>query len=100
MRNCQLFRGSPTWHPILLGSDDDKLRAYSDPAVRRKLHEEVVEWRADMQRAGFARNWYDYMWVEAPVLEQCPSCAGWALGNRRGAHDYGTLRQCHPYPSP
>jgi hypothetical protein len=29
-----------------------------------------VEWRADMQRAGFARNWYDYMWVEAPVLEK------------------------------
>ena len=70
MRNCQLFRGSPTWHPILLASDADKLRAYSDPAVRRKLHEEVVEWRADMQRAGFARNWYDYMWVEAPVLEK------------------------------
>ena len=42
MRNCQLF-GSPTWHPILLASDADKLRAYSDPAVRRKLHEEVVD---------------------------------------------------------
>ena len=70
MRNCQLFRGSPTWHPILLGSDDDKLCAYSDPAVRRQLHEEVVAWRADMQRAGFARNWYDYVWVEAPVLEK------------------------------
>src|SRR5262249_51634893 len=68
MRNCQLFRGSPTWHPILLGSDEDKLRAYSDPAVRHKLHEEVVEWRADMQRAGFARNWYDYKWVQSTVV--------------------------------
>src|SRR5215212_583460 len=43
MKNCQVFRGTPTWHPILLASDEEKLRAYSDPAVRRKLHEEVVE---------------------------------------------------------
>ena len=37
MRNVQVFRGSPTWHPILLASDDEKLRAYSDAAVRQKL---------------------------------------------------------------
>ena len=43
MRNCQVFRGSPTWHPILLSSDDEKLKAYADPAIRQKLHEEVVE---------------------------------------------------------
>ena len=30
-RTCQVFRGSPTWHPILLASDDEKLRAYADP---------------------------------------------------------------------
>jgi len=70
MRNCQLFRTSPAWHPILLSSDDEKLRAYSDPAVRRTLHAEVVEWSAAMQGAGFARNWYDYLWVETPVLEK------------------------------
>src|SRR5207237_512256 len=35
MRNCQLFRGSPTWHPILLASDADKLRPSS--AVRTTL---------------------------------------------------------------
>lgn len=70
MRNCQLFRSSPAWHPILLSSDEDKLRAYRDPAVRRMLHEEVVEWSAAMQGAGFARNWYDYLMVETPVLEK------------------------------
>src|SRR5208282_1015896 len=32
MRNCQTFRGAPTWHPILLSSDEEKLRAYGDPA--------------------------------------------------------------------
>jgi N-acyl-D-aspartate/D-glutamate deacylase len=70
MRNCQLFRTSPAWQPILLSSDEEKLRAYSDPAVRRKLHDEVVQWSAAMQGAGFARNWYDYLWVETPVLEK------------------------------
>jgi N-acyl-D-aspartate/D-glutamate deacylase len=68
MRNCQLFRTSPAWQPILLRADEDKLRAYSDPAVRRTLHDEVVQWSAAMQGAGFARNWYDYLWVETPVL--------------------------------
>ena len=32
MRNCQTFRGAPTWHPILLSSDEDKIKAYADPA--------------------------------------------------------------------
>jgi N-acyl-D-aspartate/D-glutamate deacylase len=68
MRNSQAFRGSPTWHPLLLASDAEKLRAYSDPAVRQKLHNEVVEWTVDIPGATLARNWYDYMWVEEPVL--------------------------------
>jgi len=76
MRNCQLFRTSPRWQPLLLSSDEEKLRAYSDPTVRRQLHEEVVEWSAAMQGAGFARNWYDYMWVETPVLEKNKGLTG------------------------
>jgi N-acyl-D-aspartate/D-glutamate deacylase len=91
LRNCQLFRGAPTWHPILLSSDEEKLRAYSDPAVRRKLHEEVVEWRADMQRAGFARNWYDYMWVEAPVLEKNKSLKGQSVHELAQAQGKGII---------
>ncbi len=43
MRNCQVFRGLPTWHPIRRASDEEKLRAYADPAVRDKLHAEAVE---------------------------------------------------------
>ncbi|HEY7490167.1 MAG TPA: amidohydrolase family protein [Candidatus Tectomicrobia bacterium] len=70
MRNAQVFRGSPTWHPILLASDEEKLRAYSDPAVRQKLHNEVVEWQVNIPSANLARNWYDYMWIEEPVLEK------------------------------
>jgi N-acyl-D-amino-acid deacylase len=42
MKNCQVFRGLPTWHPILLSSDEEKMKAYADPVIRAKLHEEAV----------------------------------------------------------
>ena len=70
MRNCQQFRGIPTWHPILLASDEEKLRAYNDPEVRAKLHAEAVEWSVDAPDANVSRNWYDYTWVDEPVLEK------------------------------
>ena len=70
MRNCQQFRGIPSWHPILLASDDDKVRSYSDPEIRRRLHAEAVEWSVEVPEANVARNWYDYMWVDEPVLEK------------------------------
>ncbi len=68
LRNCQQFRGLPTWHPILLESDDEKLRAYSDPQVRDKLHEEAVAWSVEVREANIAKNWYEYMWVDELVL--------------------------------
>src|SRR3954464_331461 len=71
MANTQVFRGSPTWHPILLASDDEKLRAYADPEVRNKLHAEAVERSVPVQGAiGFSKTWWDYMWVNEPVLEK------------------------------
>ncbi len=70
MRNCQLFRGIPTWHPILLSSDEEKLEAYKDPAVRRSLHAEAVEWAVEVPDRNVALNWYDYLWVEETVLEK------------------------------
>jgi hypothetical protein len=42
MKNSQVFRGLPTWHPILLMKDEEKLRLYADPEIRAKLHEEAV----------------------------------------------------------
>jgi len=70
MRNCQVFRGLPTWHPILLASDEEKLRAYADPAVRDKLHEEAVAHSVPVQAVGFSKTWWDYMWLNEPVLEK------------------------------
>ncbi len=76
MRNCQQFRGIPTWHSILLASDEEKLRAYSDPEVRARLHAEAVEWSVDAPDANVSRNWYDYTWVDEPVLEKNSSLKG------------------------
>ncbi|HEX2646585.1 MAG TPA: amidohydrolase family protein, partial [Candidatus Dormibacteraeota bacterium] len=69
MRNCQVFRGLPTWHPILLMSDEEKLRLYADPEIRAKLHEEAVVSKPD-SAVGFSKTWWNYMWVNEPVLEQ------------------------------
>jgi N-acyl-D-aspartate/D-glutamate deacylase len=81
MKNCQVFRGTPTWHPILLASDDEKLRAYSDPAVRRKLHEEVVEHKGTkLPAAGYSLKWWDYMWVEEPKLPKNKALKGKTIG--------------------
>ena len=80
MKNCQVFRGSPTWHPILLAADDEKLAAYADPAVRQKLHEEVVEHRVEVPAAGYSREWYNYLWVEAPALEKNQGLKGKTIG--------------------
>jgi N-acyl-D-aspartate/D-glutamate deacylase len=71
MHNCQVFRGLPTWHPILIASDEEKLRAYADPAVRDKLHAEAVERSVPATGAiGFSRTWWDYMWVNEPAQER------------------------------
>src|SRR6202035_3205847 len=80
MRNCQVFRGSPTWHPILLSSDAGKLRAYDHPAIPQKLHEEVVEHKVDVPAAGYSREWYNYMWVETPALEKNQALKGKTIG--------------------
>jgi len=65
MRNTQAFRGVPTWHPILFASDEEKLKAYADPAVRDKLHVEVVEWVAEIVgNTTLSKHWPDTMSVE------------------------------------
>src|SRR5258705_1279674 len=65
MRNCQVFRSMPTWLPILQAPDDDKLRAYRDPAVRVKLRAEV---EAPLNPdSTFSKRW-DLMIVEEPKL--------------------------------
>ncbi|PYO03428.1 MAG: hypothetical protein DMD91_01100 [Candidatus Rokuibacteriota bacterium] len=65
MKNCQVFRSMPTWLPILQGSDEEKLRAYRDPATRTKLRAEVdAPLTPD---STFSKRW-DLMIVEEPQL--------------------------------
>jgi N-acyl-D-aspartate/D-glutamate deacylase len=69
MKNSQVFRGLPTWHPILLKSDAEKLRLYADPEIRAKLHEEAVVNKPD-SAVGISKTWWNYIWVNQPVLEK------------------------------
>ncbi len=55
----------PTWLPILQGSDEDKLRAYRDPATRAKLRAEVDA--PITPDSTFSKRW-DLMIVEEPQL--------------------------------
>jgi N-acyl-D-amino-acid deacylase len=67
MQNTQVFRGLPTWHPILLMSNDEKLRLYADPEIRAKLHQEAVVNKPD-SAVGISKTWWNYIWVNQPVL--------------------------------
>ncbi len=79
MKNCQVFRGVPTWHPILLSSDEAKMEAYRNPEVRTHLHAEVVEWQEDLPDVNMARNWYDYMWVHQVVNDKNKGLQGMTI---------------------
>ena len=91
MKNCQFFRGIPTWHPILLASDAEKVRAYGDLDVRQKLHAEVVEWSVDIPDVNLARNWFDYVWVEEPTLEKNQWMKGKTLSELARDQDRGII---------
>ena len=73
MKNCQVFRSMPTWLPILQGPDADKLAAYTNPAIRAKLREEVdAPLGPD---STFSKRW-DLMFVEEPKLAKNRGLAG------------------------
>src|SRR5215467_222401 len=73
MHNCQEFRSMPTWLPILQASDEAKLRAYRDPAMRDKLRAEVdAPLGPD---STFSKRW-DLMFVEEPQRPEHKHLAG------------------------
>ena len=91
MKNTQVWRGSPTWHPILLASDDEKLRAYADPAVRRKLHQEMIEWKVEIPGGTISRDWYNYIWAEEPKLAKNNWMKGKTLAELAKAQNKGII---------
>ena len=81
MSNCQMFINIPSWGPVLLlDSDDAKMRAYSDPEVRKKLHAEAVEWAVDVPGRNMSLNWYDYVSASQVVLEKNRGLVGKSIG--------------------
>ncbi len=70
MKICQTFRGFPSWQPILLLSDEEKLKKYADPEVRKSIHEEAVAWSVPGLEKALEREWYEHIFVEKPVLEK------------------------------
>src|SRR5207249_4458521 len=95
MKNTQVWRGSPTCHPILLASDDEKLRAYADPEVRRKLHEEMIEWKVEIPGGTISRDWYNYIWVEEPTLEKNKWMVGKTLADIAKQQNQGIIDSFH-----
>jgi N-acyl-D-aspartate/D-glutamate deacylase len=80
MRNCQLFKNIPSWAPIQIASDEQKLQAYRDPEVRKRLHAETVDWSVPISHVNLARNWYDHVSVWEPVLEKNQKLKGKTIG--------------------
>jgi N-acyl-D-aspartate/D-glutamate deacylase len=91
MRNTQTFRGLPTWHPILLASHEEKLRAYSDPDVRKKLHEEAVEFKVSTLPPGISRTWWDYMTVQQVALPKNQALVGKTVGEIAAMQGKGVI---------
>ena len=79
MRNTQTFRGMAVWHPICLSSPEEMLKSYADPEVRKKLHEEAIEFK-NGPAIGICSTWWDYMAVQTAMLEKNKWMEGKTLG--------------------
>ncbi|MFZ2007647.1 MAG: amidohydrolase family protein [Stellaceae bacterium] len=90
MRNTQTFRGMAVWHPICLSSPEDQLKAYADPEVRKKLHDEAIEFK-NGPAIGICSTWWDYMVVQTTVLEKNKWMEGKTLGEIAKAQDKGII---------
>ena len=90
MRNTQQFRGLPVWHPICLSSPEEMLKAYADPEVRRKLHEEAVEFKSG-PAIGLCSTWWDYMVLQTAVLPENKQYEGKTLGQIAKAQSKGII---------
>ena len=91
MRNTQVFRGLPTWHPLLLASHEEKMRAYRDPEIRQKLHAEAVEFKVTTLPPGICRTWWDYMTVQHAALPKNKHLEGKTVGEIAKAQGKGVI---------
>jgi len=90
MGNTQTFRGLPVWHPICLSSPEEQLKAYADPEVRRKLHDEAVEFK-NGPAIGICSTWWDYMVLQTAVLPKNKQYEGKTVGQIAKAQGKGII---------
>ena len=90
MRNTQTFRGMAVWHPICLSSPEEQLKSYADPAVRKALHEEAVEFK-NGPAIGICSTWWDYMVLQTAVLPKNKQYENMTLGQIAKAQGKGII---------
>ena len=74
MRNSQVFDRLPTWQAVMTGSDEQKLAAFRDPSMRRRLHAEAVEGE-NIPVTALPIRW-EGIFVARPALEKNADLAG------------------------
>ena len=74
MRNAQVFDRLPTWQAVMTGSDEQKLAAFRDPSMRRRLHAEAVEGE-NIPVTALPIRW-EGVFVARPALEKNAGLAG------------------------
>jgi N-acyl-D-amino-acid deacylase len=90
MRNTQTFRGMAVWHPICLSSPEEQLKSYADPAVRKALHDEAVEFK-NGPAIGICSTWWDYMVLQTAVLPKNKQYENRTLGQIAKAQGKGII---------
>ncbi len=90
MRNTQTFRGMTVWHPICLSSPEEMLKSYADPEVRKKLHEEAIEFK-NGPAIGICSTWWDYMVLQTAVLPKNQQYEAKTLGEIAKAQGKGII---------
>ena len=74
MRNAQVFDRLPAWQAVMTGSDEQKLAAFRDPSMRRRLHAEAVEGE-NIPVTALPIRW-EGVFVAKPALDKNAGLAG------------------------
>ena len=74
MENAQLFDGLPTWRPIMAASHEEKITAFKDPEIRKKMHFEGIQ-GVGISDENWSRRW-DKMIVAEVTLDKHKNLIG------------------------
>ena len=89
MRNAQVFDRLPAWQAVMTGSDEQKLAAFRDPSMRRRLHAEAVEGE-NIPVTALPIRW-EGVFVAKPALDKNAGLAGKSVAQVAQEQDKGVL---------